>query len=70
MKKAVTSEPSFLILGHISMAVEPTLLGGSVVRAPESYLNFFSCRFHLLRWVGFLKANISNLVDLCIQKRR
>ena len=72
MKKAVTFGAFVLVLGHISMAVEgppAQLLGGSVVRT-ESYLNFFFLSISLIAvGVGFLKANISNLVGSLYTKK-
>ena len=65
MKKAVAFGAVLLVLGHLSMAIEgPTaeIVDGVVVR-PDSQLSFFFLSISLIAvGVGFLKANISNLV--------
>ncbi len=65
MKKAVTFGAVLLVLGHLSMAIEgpaAELVDGAVVRT-DSQLSFFFLSISLIAvGVGFLKANISNLV--------
>ncbi len=65
MKKAVVFGAVLLVLGHLSMAIEgpaAEIVDGAVVR-PDSQLSFFFLSISLIAvGVGFLKANISNLV--------
>ena len=65
MKKAVAFGAVLLVLGHLSMAIEgpaAEIVDGAVVR-PDSQLSFFFLSISLIAvGVGFLKANISNLV--------
>ena len=54
-----------LVFGHLSMAIEgdPAVIEGSSVFRSDVHLNFFFFSISLIAvGVGFLKANISNLV--------
>ena len=72
MKKAITFGAILLVLGHISMAFEgPSAknFDGSIVR-DKNYLNYFFLSISLIAvGVGFLKANISNLVGTLYSKK-
>ena len=72
MKKAITFGAILLVLGHISMAFEgpgAKNFDGSIVR-DENYLNYFFLSISLIAvGVGFLKANISNLVGTLYSKK-
>ena len=72
MKKAITFGAVLLVLGHISMAFEgpgANNLDGSIVR-DQNYLNYFFLSISLIAvGVGFLKANISNLVGTLYSKK-
>ena len=65
MKKSVTFGAVLLVFGHLSMAIEgdPAVIEGSSVFRSDVHLNFFFFSISLIAvGVGFLKANISNLV--------
>ena len=65
MKKSVTFGAVLLVFGHLSMAIEgdPAVMEGNTVLRSDYYLNFFFLSISLIAvGVGFLKANISNLV--------
>ena len=65
MKKSVTFGAVLLVFGHLSMAIEgdPAVMEGSTVYRSDVHLNFFFLSISLIAvGVGFLKANISNLV--------
>ena len=65
MKKSVTFGAILLVFGHLSMAIEgdPAVLEGDSISRSDFYLNFFFLSISLIAvGVGFLKANISNLV--------
>ena len=65
MKKSVTFGAVLLVFGHLSMAIEgdPAVMEGNTVLRSDYYPNFFFLSISLIAvGVGFLKANISNLV--------
>jgi len=65
MKKSVTFGAVLLVFGHLSMAIEgdPAVIERNSVFRSDVYLNFFFFSISLIAvGVGFLKANISNLV--------
>ena len=76
MKKSVTFGAVLLVFGHLSMAIEgnPAVMQGDSIVRSDFHLSFFFFSISLIAvGVGFLKANISNLVgalyDVDDQKR-